>query len=150
MIWFQWPRLCLEFTTWLTSPLSLPLYHHNFLLSPSLPSDDGVVWLWHSLVNFCIWLPISSCYCSISLTLKLIGKDSGLSTLCHSCRFPCHQRVLKTFPGPGYLRSKYGVIWLWHSLVNMYIWPHHFILLRLNPFDLRVDKEGWWFEHSMS
>ena len=27
---------------------------------------------------------------------------------------------------------------------------HHFILLRLNPFGLRVDGEGWWFEHSMS
>ena len=27
---------------------------------------------------------------------------------------------------------------------------HHFILLRLNPFDLRVDWEGWWFEHSVS
>ena len=27
---------------------------------------------------------------------------------------------------------------------------HHFILLRLNPFDLRVDKERWWFEHSLS
>ena len=26
----------------------------------------------------------------------------------------------------------------------------HFILLRLNPFGLRVDREGWWFEHSMS
>ena len=25
---------------------------------------------------------------------------------------------------------------------------HHFILLRFNPFDLRVDMEGWWFEHS--
>ena len=24
----------------------------------------------------------------------------------------------------------------------------HFILLRLNPFDLRVDREGWWFEYS--
>ena len=24
---------------------------------------------------------------------------------------------------------------------------HHFILLRLNPFSLRVDREGWWFEH---
>ena len=24
----------------------------------------------------------------------------------------------------------------------------HFILIRLNPFDLRVDREGWWFEHS--
>ena len=27
---------------------------------------------------------------------------------------------------------------------------HHFILLRLNPFDLSVDSEGWCFEHSMS
>ena len=27
---------------------------------------------------------------------------------------------------------------------------HHFILLRFNPFDLRVDKMGWWFEHSVS
>ena len=27
---------------------------------------------------------------------------------------------------------------------------HHFILLRLNLFGLRVDREGWWFEHSMS
>ena len=25
---------------------------------------------------------------------------------------------------------------------------HHFILLWLNPFDLRVDREGWWFGHS--
>ena len=27
---------------------------------------------------------------------------------------------------------------------------HHFILLRLSPFGLRVDREGWWFEHSVS
>ena len=27
---------------------------------------------------------------------------------------------------------------------------HHFILLRLNSFGLRVDEEGWWFEQSMS
>ena len=26
---------------------------------------------------------------------------------------------------------------------------HHFILLQLNPFGLRVDREGWWFEHSV-
>ena len=25
---------------------------------------------------------------------------------------------------------------------------HHFILLQLNPFELRVDREGLWFEHS--
>ena len=27
---------------------------------------------------------------------------------------------------------------------------HHFVLLLLNLFDLRVDREGWWFEHSVS
>ena len=26
---------------------------------------------------------------------------------------------------------------------------HHFILLGPNPFHLKVDKEGWWFEHSV-
>ena len=29
---------------------------------------------------------------------------------CHSCGFACQQRVLKTYPGPGYLRSKDGVV----------------------------------------
>ena len=27
---------------------------------------------------------------------------------------------------------------------------HHFVLLWLNSFGLRVAGEGWWFEHSMS
>ena len=27
---------------------------------------------------------------------------------------------------------------------------NHFILQRLNHFGLRVEREGWWFEHSMS
>ena len=41
--------------------------------------------------------------------------------LCHSCWFDCHQRVLQTFSDPSYLRSEDGVVWLWHSLVNLYI-----------------------------
>ena len=39
-----------------------------------------------------------------------LGVDGGLSTLCHSCRLACHQRVLKTFPGPGYLCSENEVV----------------------------------------
>ena len=35
-----------------------------------------------------------------------IGSNGGLSTLCHRCGFACQQRVLKTFPGLGYLRSE--------------------------------------------
>ena len=27
---------------------------------------------------------------------------------------------------------------------------HHFNLLRLNPFDLSFEREGWCFEHSVS
>ena len=84
--------------------------------------EDEVVWLWHLLVNLYIWLNISTCYSSIPLTLGLIGRDGGLSILCHGCGFSCQQRVLKTFPGLGYLCSEDGVDWLWYLLVNLYIW----------------------------
>ena len=57
-----------------------------------------------------IWLTISSFYGSIPLALGLIGRDGGLSTLCHSCGFACQQKVLKTFPGPGYLRAEDGIV----------------------------------------
>ena len=85
-------------------------------------TEDGVVRLWHPLVNFYVWLTISSCYGWIPLGLRLIGRDGCLSTLCCTCGFACQQRVLKTFPGPGYLHSEDGVVWLWHPLVNLYLW----------------------------
>ena len=66
--------------------------------------------IYHFLANLYIWLTISSCSGSIPLTLVLIGRDGGLSTLCHSCGFACQQRMLKTFPGPAYLRSEDGLV----------------------------------------
>ena len=90
-----------------------PVYFH---------SEDGVVWLWHPLVNLYVCLTIWSSYGSILLAWPLILMDGALSTLCHSCGFSCQQRVLKTFPGPDYLHSQDGVVWLWHQLVNLYIW----------------------------
>ena len=88
--------------------------------------EDGVVWLCNSLINLYmahhfILLQLNPC----DLSLGLIGRDGGLSTLCQSCRFACQQWVLKTFPGPGcYLRSEDGVVWLCHSLVNLYIYQY--------------------------
>ena len=35
------------------------------------------------------------------------------------------------------------------NVIYVYM-AHHFILLRLNPFDLRVGREGWWLVHSLS
>ena len=90
-----------------------------------LRSKDCVVWLWHLLVNLYIWLTISSYYGSIPLASRLIWRDRDLSTLCHSCGFACHQGVLKRFPSPGYLRSKDGVVWLWHMI---YIYIYIYIL----------------------
>ena len=46
----------------------------------------------------------------LPLILVLIERDGGLSTLCHSCEFDYQQTGLKTFPGPGYLRSEDGIV----------------------------------------
>ena len=94
----------------------------TFLGLRFLPSDDGVAWLWHPLVNLYIWFTISSCYVSIVLTLAFIVRDGGLGTVCHSCGYACQQGVLKTFPLPGSFNSEDGVVWLWHPLVNLYKW----------------------------
>ena len=107
-------------TILITQPVSQPVSQSVTYIY--IHSEDGVVWLWHPVVNLYIWLTISSCYGSMPLALGLIGRDGGLSTLCHSCGFACQQRVLKTFPVPDYLRSEDGVVWLWHLLVNLYIW----------------------------
>ena len=98
-----------------------------------LHSKDGVVWL-YPLVNLYIWLTISSCYGSTPGASGLIGRDRGLSTLCHSCRFDCQQRVLKTFPGPGYLHSVDVVVWLWHPLVNLYIYIFIYIYMFMSIY----------------
>ena len=76
-----------------------------------------------------IQLTISSCYSFITLTLGLTGRDGGLITLCHSCRFYCQQRVLKMFPDPCYLRSGDGVVQLWHLLVNLCVYIYIYIYL---------------------
>ena len=54
-----------------------------------------------------------------------------------------------------------NVSWTWLSLprvwgiltmaftIKFVYMAHHFTLLGLNPFDLRVDREGSWFENSL-
>ena len=188
----------------------------TFPLPDYLRSEDGVVWLWHLLVHFYTWLSISSSYASIPFVLGLIMSDGGLSTLCHSYWVFFQHRVVKSFPGPGYLPSEGHVAWLWYLLVTLYIsltisscyssvplasrlikrddsfstlfqccwfagrqrvlktFPGYpgsknevvcltmtfkgkylnmvllFILLQLTLFGLRVDRVGWWLEHSLS
>ena len=57
------------------------------------------------------------CYDSFPVTLELIGRDGGLSTVRYSCGFSSQQRLLKTFIGSGCLCSEDGVVsldyWCW-------------------------------------
>ena len=57
-----------------------------------------------------IWVTILSCYGSISVSLMLIERDGGLSTLCHNCGFDYKDKVVKTFPGLDYVCCKDGVV----------------------------------------
>ena len=59
------------------------------------------------MIYIYIYIYIPSCYGSIPFILELIGRDGSLST--------------KTFPGPGYLPSEDGIVWLWHFTVNLWI-----------------------------
>ena len=46
--------------------------------------------------------------------------------------------------------SPYTAIYVFIYIYSCVYIAHHFILLWLSPFDLSVDVEGWWFEHSVS
>ena len=92
-----------------------------FPASGYLHSEDEIIWLWHPLVSFYVWLTIPSCYGSIPLGMGWRGRDGGFSILCHSCVLEFQQSVLKVFPGSSYLLSEDGVVWLCHPLVNLYI-----------------------------
>ena len=94
----------------------------TFACPSYLHCEDGVVWLWHSLGKLYIWLTSFSSYSSIPLASGLIERDGVFRSLYHSCEFAWQNRVLKIFPGPGYLLSKDRVIRLWHWLINFYIW----------------------------
>ena len=109
--------------------------------------ENEVVWLWQWLVNLHIWVTISCCYGSFTLTLVWIRRDGGLSALVWLVRlFPVEGA--KNLPWPWEC-----LLWGWGNL-NMTLTAkfvyvaHHFILLQLNPFGLVVDREGSWFEHS--
>ena len=73
---------------------------------------------------------------------ELIGRDDGLSTLCHSCRFGCQHKVLKPFPALAILTQWMGSLNM--AFTGKFVYTaHHFILLWLNLFDLRVERGGW-------
>ena len=47
-----------------------------------------------------------------------------------------------------YILYIHYILYIYISFI-FYI-AHHLILLQLYHFDLRVDREGWWFDYSVS
>ena len=85
-------------------------------------------------VTYILYIYTSSCYGSIPLVLGLIGRDSVLSTLCHSCGFACQKRVLKkfSFRGSGSLTmastGKFVYIYI-YLYIYIYIYIYIFIYI---------------------
>ena len=139
------------FELYVTAAICLSAERAKNVSWPSL----SALWRWGSLTMaftgklVYMWLTISSCYGSITLPLGLMGRDTGLSTLCHSCRFACQQKVKinVSLPWRFALRG-------WGSLTMAFTDKFLYIGLTISssysPFGLRVDREGWWFEQSVS
>ena len=102
-----------------------------------------LVWLQHFLVNLHIYGSTFYLAPAQSQCLMAVARDSGLSTLCHSCGFACQQRALKTFPSPGYLCFKDGVVWLWHFLVILHIYGSPFYLATAqSQYLIAIERHG--------
>ena len=75
----------------------------------SIEGAKNVFWVW--LCSLRGWDGLTmTCFCKfryISLTI---------------CGLPCEKSVLKMFFGPGFCYSEDGIVWLWHSLVNLNIY----------------------------
>ena len=105
-------------------------------------SKDGAVWLWNFLVNLHLYDSQFAPHTAQWQWPMTVGRDS---ILCHSYGLVCHQRVLKTFHSPGYLRSEDGVVWVWHFSVNLHICGSPF-----NPAAsqsqclMAIERDGAW------
>ena len=128
---------------WMNSILSTFYHSYRFACQQSvletfpgseyLHSKNGVVWLWHLLVSLHIYIYMAHYFALLRLNPCALWqlRESGLSSLCHSCEFACQQRMLKTFHAPGYLR------WGWGSLTTAHISKCAYISLTI------VSGYGW-------
>ena len=92
--------------------------------SEYLSSKDGVLWFWRLLVNLHVYHLVPD----ESLKLLLMESDDFFSNLYHIWRFDYQQKVIKTFPGSGYLHSEDVLVGIWHLLVNLCLHSSPFYL----------------------
>ena len=92
--------------------------------SDYLHYKDGIVSLSPFLVTVEIYSSPFYLATAQSQSLMMIGRNSGLSTLCHNCRFACQQKVLKMFPGPGFTQ-------IWDSLTMTFFVKFGYVSLTI-------------------
>ena len=125
--------LCLYLSIYLSIYLSNYIYIYIYICIYIIYIYVYIIYI--CIYNIYMYIQYIFIYIYILLTLGLIERDGGLTTLCHSCWFACHQRVLNTFPGPGYLHSKDGVVRLWHLLLKFRFnsYPTIFLKVQSSP-----------------
>ena len=99
---------------------------------PALGSHDSTIYIitYYAISLYFLSTLCAMCHESISVLIR----EMVVWALCViAAGFASPQRVLKMFPGPGYLRSKDGIVWLWHLSLNL-----HYITLS-NALNLQYD-----------
>ena len=119
-----------------------------FLLIKSSYSFNIYIYIY---INSYIWLTISYHFILLWLNpfdLRVDRKGLWLGPSCVIVPGLLVRRgCLKRFLALAISTTRWGSLTM--ALTGKFVYmAHHFILLWLNPFELRVDMERWWLEHS--
>ena len=97
-----------------------------------------------------VWAGAPSCQLELLDKLqKRICRTASPSLITSLEPLALCQNVVSLSPFYRYYFGRWGSLTMASTGKFVYM-AHHFIMLWLNPFGLRVDREGWWFEHSVS
>ena len=111
--------------------------------------------LYYIYIQICIYS--SPFYLATAQSLWLYGVNREgwcFSTLCHSCRFDYQWSMLKMFLGPAYYPFENGVVWLWHFMVNLYIYINKLNILNITVYIYRrntiLPNMPWTFRRNLT
>ena len=94
--------------------------------------------LYYIYIQICIYS--SPFYLATAQSLWLYGVNREgwrFSTLCRSCRFDYQRSMLKMFLGSAYHPFQDRVVWLWHVMVNLYIYINKLNILNITVYVYR-------------
>ena len=113
-----------------------------------LHSEGEIVWLWHFLLNFLVFIACN--FNLLWLSPLTFSVDRYKGWFQHSILNYLFWLSVNSV-NHGYLCTEGCEINLWYLLLNFCVHIScHLILLVVHPLKLSADRDRWWFEPSVS